>query len=87
MAKLCEACNIGKVLELKLKSVGIENLEDLKGIGVEEAFIKIKQIDKNAGRSILFSIDGAILGVKWHELPDNRKNELRNFFDQIEARN
>jgi len=87
MTKLCEACNIGKVLELKLKSVGIENLEDLKGIGVEEAFIKIKQIDKNAGRSILFSIDGAITGVKWHQIPENRKEELRDFFNQIEAKN
>ena len=87
MTKLSEAQNIGKVLELKLRSVGIESLEDLKGVGAENAFARVKEIDRNAGRSILFSLDGAISGMKWHKIPENRKNELRGFFNELEQKN
>ncbi|MFW5805042.1 MAG: TfoX/Sxy family protein [Bacteroidales bacterium] len=87
MTKLSEALNIGKVLELKLESVGIRSLEDLKEVGAEDAFAKVKQIDKNAGRSILFAIDGAVQGVKWHEIPEERKEKLRTFFNEVEQGN
>ncbi|MDA3820751.1 MAG: TfoX/Sxy family DNA transformation protein [Candidatus Delongbacteria bacterium] len=87
MTKLSESLNIGKVLELKLENVGISSLEELKKVGSEEAFSRVKQIDKNAGRSILFSIDGAVQGVKWHEIPEDRKDKLRAFFNELEQKN
>ena len=87
MTKLSDAQNIGKVLELKLNKVGIHSLEDLKEVGTEKAFAKIKAIDKNAGRSTLFSIDGAISGIKWHKLDTERKEMLRAFFNELEQQN
>ena len=87
MTKLSESLNIGKVLELKLENVGISSLEELKKVGSEEAFARVKQIDKNAGRSILFAIDGAVQGVKWHEIPEDRKNKLRDYFNELEQKN
>ncbi|MFO7789317.1 MAG: TfoX/Sxy family protein [Bacteroidota bacterium] len=86
MTKLSEALNIGKVLELKLESVGIDSLEELKKVGAENAFAKVKQIDKNAGRSILFAMDGAVQGVKWHEIPEERKEKLREYFNEVEKK-
>ncbi len=87
MTKLSEALNIGKVLELKLENVGINSLEDLKEVGTEEAFARVKQIDKNAGRSILFAIDGAVQEVKWHAIPEERKEKLRAYFNELEQKN
>ncbi|MGC9331075.1 MAG: TfoX/Sxy family DNA transformation protein [Bacteroidales bacterium] len=87
MTKLSESLNIGKVLELKLENVGISSLEELKKVGSEEAFARVKQIDKNAGRSILFAIDGAVQGVKWHEIPEERKEKLRAYFNELEQKN
>lgn len=87
MTKLSDAQNIGKVLELKLNKVGIHSLEELKAVGAELAFSKIKSIDKNAGRTTLFSIDGAINGVRWHEIDESRKNELRQCFNELEQMN
>lgn len=85
MKKLTDAHNIGKVLEMKLQSIGIDSLEKLKEAGTETAFSKVKEIDHNASRSTLFAIEGAITSVKWHELNEARKEELRDFFNQVEA--
>jgi len=56
-------------------------------MGAEAAFAQIKAIEPNAARSVLFSLDGAISGVRWHSLNESRKNELRNFFNELEQRN
>lgn len=87
MTKLCNAQNIGKVLELKLNKVGIDSLEELKNVGAETAFAKVKEFDHNAGRSTLFSLDGAISGVAWHKLNEDRKEELREFFGKLVQKN
>lgn len=80
MTLLTEGHNIGKVLELKLHSIGIDTVETLRSIGTEETFRRLKQIDKNCSRAILFAIEGAIQGVRWHKLEEYRKNELRAYF-------
>jgi DNA transformation protein and related proteins len=87
MKNLSEAQNIGKVLEVKLNKIGIHSIDELKRMGAEAAFAQIKAIEPNAARSVLFSLDGAISGVRWHSLNESRKNELRNFFNELEQRN
>jgi DNA transformation protein len=87
MTKLCNALNIGKVLELKLNTVGINSLEELQQAGTENAFAKIMSIDKNAGRTILFSIDGAISEVPWHKIDKNRKERLKDYYNELRQRN
>jgi DNA transformation protein len=75
--------NIGKVLELKLEAAGIHSLEELKALGTEEVFLRLLANNKNTSRSVLFSIEGAIQGVRWHNLNEDRKEELRDFFDSV----
>ena len=87
MTKLIEAQNIGKVLELKLNKVGINSLEELKNLGTEAAFAKVKSIDKKAGKCTLFSIDGAISGVEWRKIEQNRKTELKDFYNDLASYN
>jgi len=75
--------NIGKVLELKLEAVGIDSLEELKRVGTEEAFLRLLANNKNTSRSVIFSIEGAITGVRWHYLNEERKIELREFYNSV----
>lgn len=87
MTKLCDALNIGKVLELKLNRVGINSLEELQQTGAENAFAKVITIDKNAGRTILFSIDGAISGIPWYEIAQTRKERLKAYYNELRQQN
>lgn len=75
--------NIGKVLELKLEAVGIFSLDDLKEVGTEEAFLRLLSNNKNTSRSVIFSLEGAIKGVRWHNLDEDRKIELRDFYNSV----
>ncbi|PLX06388.1 MAG: competence protein TfoX [Marinilabiliales bacterium] len=75
--------NIGKVLELKLEAVGIHSLDELKEVGTEESFLRLLSNNKNTSRSVIFSIEGAIKGVRWHKLDEDRKNELREFYNSV----
>lgn len=78
---LANVVNIGSYTEEKLIQVGIDSIEKLIASGSEKAFLKIKTIDPGACLSLLYGLEGAILGVKWHEIPADRKQELKQFFN------
>lgn len=78
---LTEMPNIGTNLSEKLKLIGVMNEKDLKQMGSENAIIKIAAIE-NSGVCInmLYALEGAIQGIRWHHLSTERKNELKDFF-------
>ena len=76
--------NIGKTLAEKLKLAGISTPDQLKSTGSENAFIRIKTIDRDACLDMLFALEGAIQGIRWHNLQENKKLELKEFFKRIE---
>lgn len=82
MGELSKLPNIGKVIESQLNEVGINTYEDLKDYGVEKAWLKIQSIDKSACIHILMALEGAILGIKKSELPQIRKDELKEFYNK-----
>jgi DNA transformation protein len=79
MQQLADLPNIGKVIEAKLKEVGIECPEQLLAIGAEKTFIRFRAIDKGACLSMLCGLEGAIQGIRWHQLPKERKEALKAF--------
>lgn len=81
MKNLTDLPNIGKTLADKLNLIGIENEQDLKQIGSENAIIKIATIE-NSGACInmLYALEGAIQGIRWHGLDKDRKQELKEFY-------
>ncbi|WP_454052027.1 TfoX/Sxy family protein [Clostridium sp. Marseille-Q7071] len=83
MDRLSEMPNIGKVLEKKLIDAGIKNADELKAIGSKEAFIKIKNIDDNSCCNMLCALEGAVKGVRWHDLPQDIKQDLKLFFQSL----
>jgi DNA transformation protein and related proteins len=75
--------NIGRTLAEKLKLVGISTPDDLLNTGSENAIIKIKTIDKGACINMLYALEGAIQGIRWHNLSRSRKLELTEFYNRL----
>ncbi|HAF27905.1 MAG TPA: competence protein TfoX [Bacteroidales bacterium] len=84
MSDLTKLPNIGKVVAEQLKKVGIESAEELKQIGSENAFIRLKTIDPGACISMLCALEGAVQGIRWHQLRPERKQELLEFLKMVE---
>jgi len=84
MSSLSKHINIGKELEKKLTLVGINSIEELKAAGSEKAFLRIKAIDSGACINMLYAIEGAVNDIRWHNLPADRKMELKAFFNSTD---
>ena len=87
MSELKSLPNIGKELEKLLRQVEISNAEELKQVGSENAFIRIKTIDPSACISKLCALEGAVQGIRWHNLSNERKQELKEFLKMVEKAN
>jgi DNA transformation protein len=59
-----EAKNIGKELSDRLLSAGINSIEELKSLGSENAFIRIRTIDPSACLNMLFALEGTIQDIR-----------------------
>ncbi len=81
MNSLTELPNIGKTLAAKLEMIGIKNEQKLKEVGSENAIIKIATIEASgACINMLYALEGAIQGIRWHGLDKDRKKELKEFY-------
>ncbi len=85
MSELSKLPNVGKVLEKNLLAVGIETPQQLREVGVEEAFLRIRQQqDSGACLHMLYGLQGALLGISDSLLPVEKKQELQTFFKSLE---
>lgn len=80
MGKLAKLVNIGPTLEKQLGQVGITTPAELKAIGSREAWLRIKAIDPSACIMRLPALEGAIQGIRWHDLDPDVKAELSAFY-------
>lgn len=71
--------NIGNDTAARLEKAGIDTFEKLEAAGTEGAFLRLQSLDPGACLNLLYSLEGAIQGIKWHELPEERKQQLRKF--------
>ncbi|MHB1277679.1 MAG: TfoX/Sxy family protein [Bacteroidia bacterium] len=76
---LSDHINIGKDTESKLIGVGIDSFAKLKAVGSEKAFLRLQALDPGACLDLLYGLEGAILGIKWHKLPKEKKEALLHF--------
>lgn len=86
MKALTEMPNIGKVLAQKLTEVNIDTPGDLISAGSENAFARIRTFDPEACIDMLYALEGAVQGIRWHSLSPERKEELTAFFRQIRTK-
>lgn len=84
MRNLKDLPNIGKTLAGKLNLIGVKNYQELKQLGSENAIIKIATLE-NSGACInmLYALEGAIQGIRWHGLDKYRKQELKEFYRML----
>lgn len=81
--KLTDLPNVSKVLSGVLADAGISTPEELREQGSHEAFMKIKLRDPTACFCKLCALEGAIQGIRWHDLDPAVKEELRVFFKSL----
>lgn len=80
MGELSKLPNIGKELERQLNEVGIMTADELKELGAQQAWLKIRAIDPSACLHRLNALEGAVEGIKKTELSPDKKAELKDFF-------
>ena len=81
MGELSKLPNIGKVLEQQLLETGIKTAEQLRSAGAKQAWLNIKAIDPSACYNRLCGWEGAVRGMRWHNLPDDVKKDLKDFYN------
>ena len=78
--ELRQVPNIGVKLEAQLKDVGIDTVQALRDVGAKAAWLRIKGIDPSACYMRLCALEGALEGIRWHDLPGETKAQLKEFY-------
>lgn len=74
--------NIGSVLAEKLILAGFTSHDDLVSLGSVEITLKIHDgMDPGACYNMLYAIEGAIRGVRWHTIPKEERDKLKREYD------
>ena len=77
--------NIGPALAEKLNQIGVTTFDDLAEMGSIEAVIRIGETDMSACYNMLYALEGAIRGVRWHGIPREERAQLKAEFDSLVA--
>lgn len=85
MTELTSLKNIGSEMERKLKKVGINSAEELKQIGSKEAFFRLKVLYPEVCLVHLYILQGAVDNIKYNQLPEEIKKDLKKFSDEFKS--
>ena len=81
MAKrLQDMPNIGEKLAKQLADVGITDPLQLAEAGSRQAWLRIRAQDPSACYMRLCALEGALRGIRWHDLDAQTKAELKAFY-------
>lgn len=83
MGELSKLPNISKVIEGKLNESGVETVAQLQELGSKEAFVRIRLRDNTACINMLCALEGAVQGIRWHQLAEDKKQELKAFYKTL----
>lgn len=81
MSELTSLRNIGKEMEKKLTSIGIDSAEKLIESGSKQAFMKLKEAYPSVCLVHLYTLEGAVTDVEFNSLSEDKKKELKEFSD------
>ena len=86
MGELTKLPNIAAKLEAQLADVGITTEEELRNSGSREAWLRILSRDPSACIMRLSSLEGAIQGIRWHDLDNETKQSLKAFYHEYKGK-
>jgi DNA transformation protein and related proteins len=69
--------NMGPISTIWLRTIGVETMEDLRTIGLEEAFRRLVEYGFKVNALMLYAMEGALTNTHWNAIGDARKAELR----------
>ncbi len=81
MENLTKLPNIGEVLAEKLNEIGITSHKDLASIGSIEAVLQIGETDLSTCYNMLYALEGAVQGIRWHGIPKEERQTLKKEYD------
>lgn len=83
MSDLTVLPNIGREMARKLTAAGIPSAEALADMGAEEAYLRLRLLYPKVCLVHLQALEGAVRGVPFQFLPQERKRELKTFHDGL----
>lgn len=83
MSELEKLPNIGKDTAAQLEAVGIHTADELRAAGSQNAWLAIQASDPSACYNRLCALEGAIRGIRWHNLPPEVKAALKDFYNKM----
>lgn len=70
--------NLGKVSTGWLAEIGVHDLAGLKRMGAAKAYLRIKaNHPQRASVLLLYALHGALANVRWNEIPEPIKAQMR----------
>src|SRR3954447_12605469 len=71
--RLEDVVNLGPALAHDLRAIGIQDLDDLREVGSQDAWVRMHAAGCHDCLSSLLALEGAVRGVRWMEIaPDDR---------------
>jgi DNA transformation protein len=71
--RLEDVVNIGPALAHDLRAVGVADIEQLRDVGAQEAWLRMHAAGCHDCLSSLLALEGAVRGVRWMQIsPDDR---------------
>lgn len=83
MAELSSMMNLGKEMDRKLRSVGIDSAEELMAVGSKEAYRRLKALYPNVCLVHLYCLEGAVEQTEYNCLSKGIREDLRRFSDSL----
>ena len=80
---LSELPNIGVVLEKRLEAVGIHTPADLTEIGSLGVLQRLDALNAPGCLNMLYALEGALRGIRWHNLSQEVKTQLKAYLKAI----
>ena len=77
--------NIGEKLAHELEAAGISGPEQLRAIGSVEAVLRITAGASLTGYNMLYAVEGAIRGLRWHSIPKAELRAVREEYDRAQS--
>lgn len=76
-SELSELTNFGPTSQQWLNAIGVHTKSDLVRLGSIHAYRLMKERGFNVTMNMVYAMEGAILGIRWDELPEKLKAELQ----------
>ena len=82
MTDLTKLPNIGEKLAKELSKAGITTAGQLSKLGSVQTALLITRGKTHTGYNLLYALEGAILGKRWHSIDKEHLKKIKKEYDQ-----